>query len=183
MAGFKTGVLVGAAVVGVGAAWLFERAESGLAAQAEIQPLTSEQVNDARQAVASWIGENGQALLICGRSNGLGLFAGQMEKGFQPDGMKDGRLVFLLRSDGSPDVIFRDATGRFLSAVDDGGTVTRLNDGNHESWIIGYRETGVTETHNITSADSRLIDLWTSNKPAVVLPSSAKLFVSDCQRA
>ncbi|MFM5950148.1 MAG: hypothetical protein ACKOPM_13135 [Novosphingobium sp.] len=147
---------------------------------------TSTQAEDARQAASALIGANGQALFVCGQADGLGLFTAAWEKGFSPDGMKDGRLVFLIRNDGKPDLYFRDASGAFLSAIDDGGEVRRISDPKRqiESWIITYPATGITETHNITSAaESELVDLWTSNKPTSVIGASAKLFRSKCVRA
>ncbi len=157
--------------------------ESDSVAQPELQPLTSEQVNDARQAASKWIGEGGQALFVCGQSDGLGLFTIKWGDGFQPDGMKDGRLVFILTPQGDADIIFRDATGSYLSAKEDTGEVMRISDGEVESWVIAYRSTGITETHNITTADGQLIDLWTSNKPTSLIGASAKLFKSNCVRA
>ena len=147
---------------------------------------TTSQANDARQSAQSIIGAKGQALFVCGQADGLGLFTADWEKGFSPDGMKDGRLVFLIRNDGKPDLYFRDATGAYVSATGDGGEVRRISDPGRqiETWMISHQSTGITETHNITMAPgSKLVDLWTSNKPTSPIGASAKLFRSNCVRA
>jgi hypothetical protein len=96
--------------------------------------------------------------------------------------MKDGRLAFF--SGDEPDVIFRDATGKYTSAVKDGGIVIRVsgNDQSAESaWTISYQSTGVTETHNITRLpDGGLVNFWTSNKPPVMAGASVKAFHAKC---
>jgi hypothetical protein len=155
-------------------------------AQPPFVEFTPTQAENARNAAAAIIGTNGRALFVCGQSDGMALYTAAWDKGFASDGMKDGRLVFLLRSDEKPDLYFRDATGAYMSAVEDGGDVRRISDptGKFESWIISYRSTGITETHNITTADnSKLVDLWTSNKPISLIGASAKLFRSNCVRA
>jgi hypothetical protein len=154
--------------------------------QPQLAEFTAQQADDARRAAKAAIGENGQALFICGQADGLGIYTADWDKGFSPDGMEDGRLVFLVRSDGKPDLYFRDATGAYTSARDDGGEVRRISDPNPkvESWVIWYQSTGITETHNITTAgSSKLVDLWTSNKPISLIGASAKLFKSNCVRA
>jgi hypothetical protein len=154
--------------------------------QPPLVELSASQTEDARQAANSIIGKNGKALFICGQADGLGLFTADWPKGFSPDGMKDGRLVFLVRNDGKPDLYFRDATGAYLSAIDDGGEVRQITEPNRkiESWVIWYASTGITETHNITTAPgSNLVDIWTSNKPVSLIGASAKLFRSSCVRA
>ena len=154
--------------------------------QPPVVAFTPSQAEDARRAAGSIIDANGQALFICGQADGLGIYTTDWDNGFLPDGIKDGRLVFLVRSDGKPDIYFRDATGSYLSATDDGGEVQRISDPSREieSWIISYKSTGVTETHNITKAPrANLVDLWTSNKPTSLIGASVKLFRSNCVRA
>ena len=154
--------------------------------QPPLSDFTSVQAEDARRAASAIVGTNGLALYVCGQADGLGVFTAKWDKGFLPDGMQDGRLVFLIRNDGKADIYFRDASGAFMSAIDDGGDVRRISNPQRqiESWVISYQTTGVTETHNITSAaESNLVDLWTSNKPTSVIGASAKLFRSNCVRA
>ena len=154
--------------------------------QAKTAEFCARQADDARTAANTIIGSKGQALFICGQADGIGIFTADWDKGFSPDGMKDGRMVFLIRSNGRPDLYFRDATGAYMSAIDNGGEVRRISDSGRkiESWTISYKSTGITETHNITTApNSGLVDLWTSNKPTSLIGASAKLFKSNCVRA
>ena len=154
--------------------------------QPTLVALTAEEAADARNAANSIVGKTGRALFVCGQSDGVGVFTLDWDAGFAPDGMKDGRLVFLQRDDGREDVYFRDATGAYLSALDDGGEVRRISNPSKdiESWVVSYPSTGIVETHNLTSAPSnQLVDLWTSNKPDSLLGASAKLFRASCKRA
>lgn len=154
--------------------------------QPPLAVLTQEEAADARSAASKIVGKNGRALFVCGQSDGLGVFTLDWDAGFAPDGMKEGRLVFLLREDGREDVYFRDATGAYLSALDDGGEVRRISNPSKdiESWVVSYPSTGIVETHNLTTAPSnQLVDLWTSNKPDSLIGASAKLFRSSCKRA
>jgi hypothetical protein len=154
--------------------------------QPSLEPLTAEQAADARSAASQVIGKNGRALFICGQAEGLGVFTLDWKSGFTPDGMKDGRLIFLIRDDGREDVYFRDALGKYLSSLEDGGEVRRVSPPNQqiESWIISYPSTGIVETHNITTAPKDgLVNLWTSNKPDSLIGASAKLFRSSCVKA
>lgn len=154
--------------------------------QSVIEPLSATQAADARNAAEAVIGKSGRALYICGAASGVGVFTRDWKEGFTADGMDGGRLVFLVRDDGRPDVFFRDAIGQTLSAVDDGADVRRISDAAQqiESWIVVYPSTGIAETHNITTApDDGLVNVWTSNKPTSVIGASAKLFRSSCVRA
>ncbi len=154
--------------------------------QPPLQPISAEQAQDARAVASSIVGGKGQALYVCGQSDGVGLFSAKWGSGFTPDGMKDGRLVFLIRDDGRPDVLFRDATGQTLSSLDDGAQVERIAipEKKIESWIISHISNGIVETHNITEIpQAGLVDLWTSNKPTSLIGASAKLFRSSCVRS
>jgi hypothetical protein len=115
---------------------------------------------------------------VCGASDGQGVWAYEFQKGLQPDGMKDGRLVFVELRGGETDVIFKDATGTYISSSDDGGQVRKLTG---DVWVITYPEQGIVETHNITRANGgKIIDLWTTNKSESVAGPSAKLFSAEC---
>ena len=154
--------------------------------QPSLKPLTSAQASDARNAASKIVGKNGRALVICGQSDGLGVFELDWKSGFSSDGMKDGRLVFLVRDDGRVDVYFRDAVGKYTSSLEDGAEVRRIShpDRQIDSWIVSYISTGIVETHNITTVpEDGLVDLWTSNKPESLIGASAKLFRSSCIRA
>ncbi|MBF5091775.1 hypothetical protein F1640_17585 [Novosphingobium sp. NBM11] len=154
--------------------------------QPRLEPIFAAQAADARNAANQVVGANGQALIICGQSNGLGLFTLDWKSGFTSDGMKDGRLIFLIRDDGRADIYFRDAMRGYLSSLEEGADVQRISfpDRKIESWIVSYPSNGVVETHNITTAPSDgLVDLWTSNKPDSLIGASAKLFRSSCIRA
>jgi hypothetical protein len=158
----------------------------GSVLQPKVESLTAGRIEDARTSAASQIGERGRVYYICGQSSGLGLSSSKWAQGFQSDGVKDGRLVFISRSDAKVDVVFRDASGNYVSALDDGGDVRRIQiaNTNAESWVLVYPSTGVAETHNITRlGDGQLVDLWTSNKPHSISGASAKLFIASCVRA
>lgn len=154
--------------------------------QPELVAFSAEQAADARTAASKIVGQNGRALFLCGQSDGLGVFTLDWKSGFTTDGMKDGRLIFLVRDDGREDLFFRDASGRYLSALEDGGEVRRIShpEQQTEIWIVTYPSTGIVETHNITSAPgSGLVNLWTSSKPDSLIGASSKLFRSSCVRA
>jgi len=154
--------------------------------QPPLEALTAAQASDARSAANRIVGKNGRAVVICGQSDGLGVFTSDWKSGFGSDGMKDGRLVFLIRDDGREDVYSRDAMGTYLSSLEDGSEVHRIfhPDRQIDSWIVSNPSTGIVETHNITTVPKDgLVDLWTSNKPVSVIGASAKLFRSSCVRA
>jgi hypothetical protein len=144
-----------------------------------------DQAAEARRAVTAFRPENAVLVAICGESSGVGLFGDQRDEGWMADGLKDGRLAFFAGEE--PDVVFKDASGKYISAVKDGGVVTRVsgNDQVAESaWTVSYQATGVIETHNITRLpDGDLVDFWTSNKPPVLVGASVKAFQAKCVRA
>lgn len=157
--------------------------DPGVVTQPQMASFSASEAHDVRTSIDQWVGSEGQALFLCGQSDGLGVFAEAWKEGFTSDGMSGGRIAFIIRSDGRADVIFRDATGSYASSLDETGDVTRINDGQAESWVVTYDRTGITETHNIVLIDDRLVDLWTSNKPQSVIGASAKLFRAPCVRA
>ena len=128
---------------------------------------------------------------ICGPALGRGVEMSQSaELDWFDDGIRDGRVAFVFHDNDNPDVIFRDAAGRWISAITDTGSVTVVfeNDRSGEQvWSVIYHYTGVTETHNIIKNNDGFVDLWTSNKPNVFGASSpyagsAKIFTSNCVR-
>jgi hypothetical protein len=151
--------------------------------QPKLEPFSSEQAQDARHAADKWVGSRGRALFICGAASGLGLFAGdEWAKGFQPDGMTGGRLVFIINDEGRPDVVLRSALQRYSSAIEEGGEVVHMTAEGAESWLVVY-SSGVVEVHNLTTVDGQLVDLWTASRSSSVVPASAKIFRATCMRA
>lgn len=157
--------------------------DPGVVLQPPMASLSDLEARDTRKAIDQWVGSSGRALFLCGQSDGLGVFTASWEDGYSTDGITDGRIAFILRAEGKADVVFRDATGRYTSSVDDGAEVIRISKDQVESWVIIYAGTGIVETHNIVSVDNQLIDLWTANKPQSVIGASAKLFRAPCVRA
>jgi hypothetical protein len=153
--------------------------------QPELSKLSASQVEDARRSASVQIGAKGRALFICGPSNGLSIHTEKWDDGFLPDGMKDGRMIFVVRSDGRHDLVFRDATGIYFSELENGGEVRRISDSSREieSWVIVYPATGFTETHNIVKANGeQLVDMWTLNKPPLMIGATVKVFKAGCVR-
>ena len=120
---------------------------------------------------------------VCGPSVGKGLYEDDQFGAFQSDAISEGRLIFFSGADNtSPNVAFRDASGQYLFALADGGEV-RILGPNSSTWIVAYPSTGVVETHNLVTKDGQMIDLWTSNKPAISsLGATARVFTSNCSR-
>jgi hypothetical protein len=118
---------------------------------------------------------------VCGPSEGRGIFETDKFEQWQADGISGGRLIFVSELDGSgANVIFRDASGSFTSALADGGEVRVLNEG--RTWVVIYPATGVSEVHNLQTRDGRLINVNTVNKPTSLIGASAKIFIANCQR-
>ncbi len=148
----------------------------------QLPNFTALQAEDARRAVRALVDDRTPILAICGESKGRGFFGDKTDGGWVEDGIKDGRLVFLAGDDS--DVVFRDTSGKFISARKDGGTVQRISGTGEDpvgSWLISYEATGITETHNVTRLPTGdLVDLWTSNKPPVIMEANVKAFLARC---
>ena len=124
---------------------------------------------------------------VCGPSTGKSFSADGNFDEPSDDGITDGRLIFVSGVDDSgPNILFRDASGQFQNALSDGGIVSfyKVEDGRSgEVWTVVFPQTGVVEVHNISVVSGGAIDLYTANKPAVVLPSaSARVFKANCVR-
>jgi hypothetical protein len=176
------GLKSGLAAVALAISCVSLAACSKLVEQPEMFSLTSEQAHDARLAVAKWVGAQGKTLFVCGAASGLGLTATEWDKGYQTDDMPDGRLVFIIDANGKPDVIIRDGSGIYNSAIDQGGNVVHMTAGGAESWLIVY-SSGIIEVHNLTVADDKLVDLWTQNRSTSQVFATAKLFRASCSKA
>jgi len=124
---------------------------------------------------------------VCGPSSGKGLFGEDHYQEWQSDSITSGRLIFVSGADDTgPNVIFRDVSGTYTSALLDGAEVKFIPPtvaGAAGVWIISYASTGVSETHNLVLSQGKLLDLWTSNKPTSALGTpSVKIFTSNCVR-
>lgn len=126
-------------------------------------------------------------IAVCGASAGKGLFGDTDYGEWESDGISDGRIIFVSEDDGSrADIYFRDAGGRYLSVLEDGGTVQAIRPKGTSgagTWVVAYAATGVTETHNLVQDGNAIRNLWTSNKPTTPLGApSVKIFTSNCIR-
>ena len=124
---------------------------------------------------------------VCGPSMGKSFSADADFEVPSDDGITDGRLIFLSGADNSgPNILFRDASGRFQNALLDGGVVSlyQVDDGRSgEVWTVAFPQTGVVEVHNISTGPNGAVDLYTSSKPALISPSaSARVFKANCVR-
>jgi hypothetical protein len=143
----------------------------------------------AAQALANAPFDSGalKVHMVCGSSAGRGLFGDDEFAEWQYDGITNGRLIFVSGSDGSgPNVFYRDATGSYSSALQEGALVNlySVDDGQSSSvWTIVYPATGVAEVHNLVARDGKVIDLFSSSKPRTLLgDASAKIFKANCVR-
>lgn len=120
---------------------------------------------------------------ICGPSAGTGLYSNDDFQAMQSDGISNGRSIFYSATDDSePNLLFRDAGGEYLSAIDDGGSVEVIGP-DRNIWVVRYPTTGVVEVHNLIKEDGRLLDLWTANKPGgMPWGASAKVLTAPCFR-
>lgn len=157
--------------------------DNGLSSEDSVdQTFTAEMASQTiTQAFKS--NESTPVFMACGPAAGKGLYDNDGYGDFQSDGISNGRLIFLAGNDGTaPDVVIRDSGGNFISSRNDGADVQIL-DTERRVWIVAYPSTGVVETHNFISRNGHLVDLWTSNKPAVsAWGPSAKIFMSNCIR-
>jgi hypothetical protein len=107
------------------------------------------------------------ALAVCGSSAGKGLYLDKEQEWENAD-ISDGRIVIVQLPDGKLDMIFRDASKTFYSALKDGGTINfTYNDKKSSQFgiVVEYPATGVIETHNFMLApNGDRVDLWTTNK-------------------
>ena len=127
-----------------------------------------------------------ELMFVCGQSDGLAIYADEIQKGYQTDRIKDGRMAFVKGGD-RYDLIVRPTGGNYVRLSEEGAIIQRLMPSNApdaESWSIYYPDTGMTETHNLAETPEGLIDLHTESKPASLgLPPRAFLFRAKCRRA
>ena len=138
----------------------------------------------SRSELESLLGNEIEIVALCGPAVGKAFYVDYNEQRWVDDGISKGRLVFVREQSGKHDLLFKDATGRYVKASDDGGEVRLIytaGNGEDRSFSVIYPDTGVVETHNITSdLNGGKVDLWTSNKPVVIGPARTASFVSRC---
>ena len=123
-----------------------------------------------------------KVLAMCGASAGKVVFVGPEKVTWEDDRISKGSFAFVQKNDGSVDYLFRDATGKLTSALQDGGTIAKTYQGeNGEMMFLVSYGTGVAETYNVTKdLDGRTIVLWTSNKQANLMPAKVSAFLARC---
>jgi hypothetical protein len=148
-------------------------------------PLPEFTVQDAAGArsAAEGMASGSAAVFVCGPSTGQSYFL-DPHQGWQDDGMTGGSTVLLRLPDGGWDVVFRDATGLFISSRRDGGIVSQsyAGDGNATIGIIvSFPSTGVVQTYSfIRNAPGGATLMMAQNKPTPSIFTRAGVYVSRC---
>lgn len=121
-------------------------------------------------------------LAECGSSNGSAYY--NSEGKWSEDGISQGGFVFTF-DDSGPNVLFRDAGGKFVDAKSDGGTITPTHatpERGEFGMVVSYPTTGVVETFNIVRMDDGKRQLlWTINRPGKQKFSKVAAYVATCQ--
>ena len=133
-----------------------------------------------------YLGVGAKILAVCGSSKGVSLYSDELAKGFEDDGITGGVIVFASRQDGRPEVLSRDITKQMIVASEDTAEISRIGEKSTDAtgvWVLQYPSTGVVISYNLSpSADGKLLNIWTQNKPAVgPLPPRTSTFLSRCE--
>ncbi len=122
-----------------------------------------------------------EVLVECGASSGKAFYP--MNGGWVDDGISKGSVLITVDGD-QPNVLFRDAGGKFIDAKADGGDVrfAHLDAKRGElGVIVSYPATGVMETFSVSRAKEGFQLLWTSTKTGKVSIPKVAAFVSACK--
>lgn len=138
------------------------------------------------RAVLSSLPKGSYLLATCGPSEGKGYYLSPRNDGWVDESITAGRMIFVASPEGTPNILFQDARGGFINAVEDGASISFsfLNPEKHSFGVIEtYPKTGVTETFAISlDAEGKRVMLWTSVKAHVSVADITKVtaYRSNC---
>lgn len=151
--------------------------------QPELTPFTDMDAQIVSQNVSELLRPDERVLYVCGESNGLAVHGFEWDKGWQPDGIRGGFLAVTQTGDGVEDIIWGGDLNGVIRTTEDGGLVARtrsIDGGSHDTWIVAYPSSGITETLGIVSSpEAEFVLFHSTMKPN---GPSARMFQARCKK-
>ena len=135
--------------------------------------------------VIAWLAQEAHAetLITCGASDGYGYYpaggpVSEADAGWREDPISVGSISLVTLEDGSPDIVFSDATGKSFSSRGDGAKVVVTYETPETIQVVSiYTETGVVETHIFMIGVNQ--DMWTVSKAGTPIQKVAA-YTASC---
>ena len=131
---------------------------------------------------------NATVVATCGASVGKSFYLSSgSEGGWTDDRIAKGQTIFSVDEDGEWDVIFRDSTGKTVSATTDGGAVIKVKgDAPFKTLmlLVAYPARGVVETYSLAKepAEGGRVLMYTANQAQFrgAVPPKISGIISAC---
>ena len=138
-------------------------------------------------AVAS-VQASSRVLAVCAGSEGVALYVAPKSTGWTGDTVKKGSFTFLMKDNGEPDILIKDANEKTFSVVGDGSLVLApffdADQGTFTFILISKKATSV-QTYQLSDVgNGKRVMLWTDvkNRTAGVL-TKVSAYIAGCEPA
>ncbi|MEZ5688602.1 MAG: hypothetical protein R3E21_07450 [Caenibius sp.] len=151
----------------------------------EPESINGLELTAARTDASRYLGPKSRIVAICGPSKGVGLYLDSYADGYSPDQIENGVIIFGFDADDNPEIVHRDALKEMVVMSEEGAQISfnpDPRDNRMGIWIVQFPDSRIVETHNLTlGPNDQPLDLWTSNKPSLMIKARSFAFNSKCE--